>query len=66
MANKSTIKSLDKLMIKAISSIRKSQKRANEAPIYVPLKYHLKTVTLIVYFGEKWSTLIRMKLLIIN
>ena len=53
MANKSTIKSLDELMIKAISSIRKSQKCANEAPIYVPLKYYLKTVTLIVYFGEK-------------
>ena len=53
MANKSTIKSLDELMIKAISSIRKSQKRTNEAPIYVPLKYYLKTVTLIVYFGEK-------------
>ena len=42
MANTSTIKSLDELIIKAISTIRKSQKRASETCIYDSIKIFLE------------------------
>ena len=42
MSNTSTIKSLDELIIKAISAIRKSQKRPNETHIYDSIKMFLE------------------------
>ena len=42
MTNTSTIKSLDELIIEAISAIRKSQKRSDEACIYDPIKIFLE------------------------
>ena len=42
MANASTLKSLDELIIKAINGIRKSQKRPNETRIYDSIKIFLE------------------------
>ena len=42
MANTSSIKFLDELIIKAISAIRKSQKRSDETRIYDSMKIFLE------------------------
>ena len=63
----STIKSLNELIMKAISAIHKSQKRPSKTRIYQSIKIFLKSVTLMmVYFGKEWSTLKRMKIFLIN
>ena len=67
MANISTIKFLDELIIKAINAIPKSQKRPTKPISMIPLKYSMKTVTLMIdYFGKEGSTLRRTNLYIIN
>ena len=42
MANTSTIKSFDEIIVKAIGTIRKSQKRLNETRIYDFIKIFLE------------------------
>ena len=66
MGNISTIKSLDELIIKLAWCVK--VKNALTKPLsMIHLKCSLKTLTLmIVYFGEEWSTLNRMKLFTIN
>ena len=53
MANISTIKFLDELIIKAINAIPKSQKRPTKPISMIPLKYSMKTVTVILKYLEE-------------
>ena len=53
MSNTSTIKSLDELIIKAISAIRKSQKRSNETHIYDSIKMFLENLFINLFTFRK-------------
>ena len=54
MADTSTIKSLDELIIKEISAIRKSEKRPHENRIYDSIKILFENCDMmIVHFGKE-------------
>ena len=64
MADTSTIKSLDELIIKEISAIRESEKHPHENRIYDSIKILFENCDMmIVHFGKEWSTLKKKKII---